>query len=127
VVFLTKGDILTIHARALAEHGGAAGILNEAGLESALVAAENRAWYEQADLPVCAATYAFHLCQAHAFVDGNKRVAAVAAEVFVLANGATLTADDDAYYDLVMGLASSRVTRSEAEAWFRARVMVGEP
>ena len=126
MLFLTKGDILAIHARALAEHGGATGILNEAGLESALVAAENRAWYEQADLPVCAATYAFHLCQAHAFVDGNKRVAAVVAEVFVLANGASLQADDDAYYDLVMGIASGDVTRAEAEDWFRARVAIRE-
>jgi death-on-curing protein len=127
VIFLTKGELLVIHARTLAEHGGAPGILSEAGLESALVAAENRAWYEQADLPVCAATYAFHLCQAHAFVDGNKRVAAVAAEVFVIANGGRLETDDDAYYELVMGLASGAVTRAEAEEWFRARVAVSGP
>jgi death on curing protein len=126
MVFLSKSDILAIHARALAEHGGAPGILNEAGLESALVAAENRAWYEQADLAVCAATYAFHLCQAHAFVDGNKRVAAAAAEVFVIVNGGRLEAADDAYYDLVMGIASSEVTRTEAEDWFRERVALAE-
>lgn len=122
MIFLTKGEILAIHARTLAEHGGATGILSEAGLESALVAAENRAWYEQADLSVCAATYAFHLCQAHAFVDGNKRVAAAAAEVVVIVNGGRLEADDDAYYDLVMGIASGQATRAHAEEWFRKRV-----
>lgn len=122
MIFLTKGDLLVIHARTLAEHGGATGLLSEAGLESALVAAENRVWYEQADLPTCAATYAFHLCRAHAFVDGNKRVAAVAAEVFVIANGGRLETEDDAYHDLMMGLASGAVTRAEAEDWFRRRV-----
>lgn len=30
---------------------------------------------DEADVVVCAATYAYHLTQAHAFVDGNKRVA----------------------------------------------------
>jgi death-on-curing protein len=31
----------------------------------------------------CAATYAYHLSQAHAFLDGNKRVAAAIAEAFL--------------------------------------------
>ena len=39
-----------------------------------MVAAENRPWYEGADLAACAAACAYHLTQAHAFVEGNKRL-----------------------------------------------------
>lgn len=46
-----------------------------------MAAAENRAHYEDADISVCAATYAYHIAQAHAFLDGNKRVAAAASEI----------------------------------------------
>jgi death-on-curing protein len=64
------------------ETGGGAGIRDVALLESALVAVENRHNYEDADLVACAATYAYHLTQAHAFIDGNKRIAAAVANVF---------------------------------------------
>jgi Fic/DOC family len=51
----------------------AQGLRDEALLESALTAARNRHHYEMADVVSCAATYAYHLTQAHAFLDGNKR------------------------------------------------------
>src|SRR5688572_18490154 len=103
--FLRRTDILAIHARSLADLGAAHGIRDEGGLESALVAAENRHYYEGADLVGCAAAYAFHLSKAHAFVDGNKRVAAGAAEVFLVLHGASLDADDDALFDFYMAIA----------------------
>lgn len=122
MIFLQKNEIVAIHRRVLGEFGGSDGLRDEALLESALVAAENRRWYEQADVAVCAATYAYHLTQAHAFVDGNKRVAAVATEAFLIANGASLRATDDDLYELFMGIAAGKIKRDEAEAWFRARV-----
>jgi death-on-curing protein len=53
--------VLAIHARAIAEFGGVHGVRDEGALEAALTAAENRAYYEQAPLTMCAATYAYHL------------------------------------------------------------------
>ena len=76
MIFPDKLDVLTIHARLIAETGGTQGLRDEALLESALTAAKNRYHYETADVVSCAATYAFHLTQSHAFFDGNKRVAA---------------------------------------------------
>jgi death-on-curing protein len=84
-----------VHARAIEEFGGLRGIRDEGALEAALRAVENRAYYEQATLTICAATYAYHLTQAHAFLDGNKRVAAAVAEIFLELNGAELRATDD--------------------------------
>jgi death on curing protein len=122
MMFLTKSDLLEIHHRVIAEFGGSEGILNEGALESALVAAENRAWYENADLVACAAAYAFHLTSAHAFVDGNKRVAAAATETFVLINDAQLDASDDDLYQLFIGIASGIYPRVQVEEWLRSRI-----
>ena len=119
MIFLSKTEILTIHFRAIEEFGGADGIRDEGALESALVAAENRSYYEQADISTCAATYAYHLTQAHAFIDGNKRVAAAATETFIILNGARLDARDDDLYELFLRIASSEVTRAAVEECFR--------
>jgi death-on-curing protein len=122
MLFLTKSDLLEIHRRAIAEFGGSQGILDEGALESALVAAENRAWYENADLVGCAAAYAFHLTSAHAFVDGNKRVAAAATETFVLINEAQINASDDDLYQFFIGIASGTYPRDQVEDWLRSRI-----
>jgi death-on-curing protein len=90
-----KLDVLAAHARLIAETGGSTGIRDAGLLESALGAAENRYSCEDADLVDCAATYAYHLTQAHAFVDGNKRVAAAVTETFLKSNGSQLTMDDE--------------------------------
>src|SRR6266513_50652 len=101
--FPDKLDVLTVHARLISETGGTGGIRDEGLLESALASAENRHHYEAADVVRCAATYAYHLTQAHAFVDGNKRVAAAATEVFIIVNEGRLSASDGAILELVTG------------------------
>jgi death on curing protein len=74
--FPDKLDVLTVHARLIAETSGTGGIRDAGLLESALAAAENRHHYEAADAVSCTAAYACHLVQAHAFIDGNNRNAA---------------------------------------------------
>lgn len=103
--FLTKDEVVVLHARAVELFGGAHGLRDEGALESALFAAENRHHYAAADVIGCAAAYAYYLTQAHAFLDGNKRFAAVVAETFLGANGVELDATDDQLYDLYMGVA----------------------
>jgi len=122
MTFLTRLELLEIHRRAIDEFGGSQGLLNEGALELALIAAENRAWYEGANLVGCAAAYAFHLTSAHAFVNRTKRVAAAATEVFVLANGAEINASDDELYDVFIGIASGELSRDQVEGWLRDRL-----
>jgi death on curing protein len=110
--------VLAVHARAIEEFGGLRGIRDEGALEAALRAVENRAYYEQATLTTCAATYAYHLTQAHAFLDGNKRVAAAVAEIFLELNGAELRAIDDDVVALFLAIAAGQVTREDVEQWF---------
>lgn len=127
MIFITKNQVVEAHENLLAQSGGEPGSLNEPALESAMDAARNRAHYEGADVARCAATYAFHLTKAHAFVDGNKRVGAAAAEIFLLMNDATLDATNDQLHDLILAIASSKMTRDEVDAWFAARVRESPP
>ena len=95
-------DVLTVHAR-FSETGGTGGIRDAGLLESALAAAENRHNYEAADVVSCAATYAYHLTQAHAFIDGNKPVAAAITETFLETNGVQLIMTNDEIAESLLG------------------------
>src|SRR5438309_2570771 len=120
--FPDKLDVLAIHARLISETGGSGGLRDEALLESALAAAENRHNYEAADVVSCAATYAYHLTQAHAFVDGNKRVAAATTETFLVTNGVDLLMTDQELVDLFLGISSGALDREELEKIFRQKI-----
>jgi len=122
MLFPEKLDVLTVHARLIAETGGTSGLRDEALLESALAAAENRHAYEAADVVTCAATYAYHLAQSHAFLDGNKRVAAAVTEAFLETNGLELTMTNEEIVTLFLAIASSNVSREQAEQLLRDRV-----
>ena len=120
--FPDKLDVLAVHARLIAETGGSTGIRDEGLLESALAAAENRFNYENADLVKCAATYAYHLTQAHAFVDGNKRLAAAITETFIESNGGELLMSDDEVVTLFLDIAAGIVTRDDSEGLLRRNI-----
>jgi death on curing protein len=120
--FPDKLDVLTAHARLIAETGGSVGLRDEGLLESALAAAENRQGYEDADLTTCAATYAYHLTQAYAFIDGNKRIAAAVTETFLESNGSQLAMTDGEVVRLFLDIAAGLLSRDEVERLLRARI-----
>ncbi len=120
--FPDKLDVLAIHARLNAETGGSAGLRDEGALESALTAGENRQYYEGADLATCAATYAYHLSQAHAFNDGNKRIAAAVSETFLEVNDARLEMTNEEVVELFLNIAAGQLTRDDVEKVFREHV-----
>ena len=66
-----------------------------------------------------AAAYLFHLVRNHPFIDGNKRVGAVAAIVFLDLNGFDFEAPPGALYDFVMALARGERTKAEAAILLR--------
>jgi death on curing protein len=122
MTFPEKLDVLTVHATLIAETGGTDGLRDEALLESALAAAENRHRYEAADVVSCAATYAYHLTQTHAFLDGNKRVAAAITEAFLETNGFELTMTNEEIVVLFLAIASSELSREQVEERIRDKV-----
>lgn len=120
--FPDKLDVLTAHARLIEETGGSPGIRDEGLLESAIAAAENRNQYEGADLAACAASYAYHLTQAHAFLDGNKRIAAAITEAFLESNGTQLVMTDKEIVRLFLDIAAGVLSREEIEQFLRPRI-----
>ncbi len=114
VVFLSLREVLTIHQRMLAEAGGQDGILKQDGLESAI--ASPQATYAKQHLNAfpfeMAAAYLIGFCQNHAFVDGNKRVAAVAAIVFLRLNGFRLAMPSPDLADMVLAVARGEMKKS---------------
>lgn len=122
--FPDKLDVLIIHATIIAETGGTSGLRDEGAFESALAAAENRQHYEDVDVVSCAATYAYHLTQAHAFFDGNKRIGAAITEAFLETNGFELGMTNEEMVHLFVEIAASRLTRDEVEQQIRKKVKV---
>jgi death on curing protein len=112
--------VLAIHAQAIEEFGGLHGVRDAGALEAALTAVENRAYYEHATLTTCAATYAYHLTQAHAFLDGNKRIAAAVAEISLELNGAELRTTNEEIVAVFLAIAAVEVSRQDVELWFVA-------
>lgn len=119
--WLSRALILAIHDEQLAEHGGGTGIRDEGLLESALARPHNRLAYDgAADLATLAAAYAFGIVKNHPFIDGNKRTAYVAAEVFLDLNSVTLTASDENCVLTMLSLAAGEIDEEAFAAWLRA-------
>jgi death-on-curing protein len=118
--WLSKALILAIHDQQLAEHGGGTGVRDEGLLESALARPRDRfAYDESVDLTRLAAAYGFGVTRNHPFIDGNKRTAFVAAEVFLQLNGMTLTARDEECVLRMLRLAAGEIEEPVFAAWLR--------
>lgn len=125
--FLIRRAVEAMHAEQLRRHGGAHGIRDENALESALARAENKAAYGEPTIHELAAAYIFGIARNHAFVDGNKRTAIVAAGAFISINGRALTADNGTLYEFVMGVAAGEIDEIGAAAFFRDHTAPVEP
>jgi death-on-curing protein len=119
--FLTLDEIVAIHQDQLARYGGKQGVRDWGLLQSAVAmpAAGVGGRFLHTDLHEMAAAYLFHLVQNHPFLDGNKRVGAVAAFVFLALNRLRLRADNDAYADLVLAVACGKTSKADVAAFFR--------
>jgi len=118
-IWLDKRLVLAIHDEQLREHGGAAGIRDEGLLESALARPLNAASYGEPGLAELAALYALGIARNPPFVEGNKRTAYVALEVFLDLNGFDLTASDAASTVAMLDMAAGQLTDQEFTLWVR--------
>lgn len=118
-----REDVLyAVHDRQIAEHGGALGVLDAARLEAALARPKNLAAYDSPDASALAACYAYGLIRNHAFADGNKRTAWVAARLFLADNGCHLHFEPVDAVRAMESAAAGTMTEEELAAWFRSRV-----
>jgi death on curing protein len=116
---LTLEEVLQIHGRSLVEHGGSEGTRDRGLVESALASARNTFLYGAGDLFDIAATYAFHLAESQAFIDGNKRTAVVAAMVFLARNGVYGRPPSWVLYNAMIEVAEKQKTKADLAEIFR--------
>lgn len=105
----------------ITRYGGDYGI-RDLGLLSSAIAVPQASFGEQrlhSDVFSIAAAYAFHICQNHPFLDGNKRVALASSLVFLNLNGIKLSDPKGRLYSLMMRVAQSKASKAEIAAVFR--------
>lgn len=123
-LWLSRSVIETLHADQVREHGGRLGLRDPGLLESALARPRHVWAYDaEADLAALAGEYGFGLAQNHAFLDGNKRIALVATNVFLILNGFDIEAAESEVVETMLRVAGGRMSRVEFASWIR-RVMV---
>jgi death on curing protein len=124
---LSLTDGLALHAAIMRRMGSASAPLRDEGLlESAVMRPQMAAYYEEADLVRQAALLATGISQAQAFLDGNKRTAYGALEVFLFRNGIAVTVEPLDVARQIEALAertdSLDAATARFEQWLGARV-----
>ncbi len=118
-LFLTLEQVLRVHRESLQRHGGSPGIRDEGMLRSAVDQPLNDFFYCAADLFGIAAAYAYHIAQAQAFRDGNKRTTIVAALTFLEQNGVATRRSTARLYEAMAGIAERRLNKADLAAVLR--------
>ena len=120
-VFLTFAEIIEIHDYQIAHFGGASGVRDIELLKSAIgmPSATFGGEYLHPSIFEMAAAYLYHLVENHPFVDGNKRVGAMAALIFLDLNGYDFDASDADFTAVVLKVASGEMMKSEISMFLR--------
>jgi death-on-curing protein len=113
--------VMDAYAREIAVTGGAFGVRDQSALESALGRADAKIAYAVPAPGVheIASAIAFGIAKNHPFLDGNKRMAFIAAFVTLRINGWYLDASEQNATDNVLGLADGRVDEAGFGQWLK--------
>jgi death-on-curing protein len=116
-------DVLAIHDRVLALHGGASGLRDQGLLESALARPRQyHAYARSPDVIEMAALYTAGIVRNHPLVDGNKRTGFVIGVLFLELYGFDFKASEADATQAVMGLAAGTLDEAAYLAWLRKNV-----
>lgn len=123
--YLTLGEDFALHRCIIAQSGGRPGLRDLGAVASAL--AQPRISVDGYDaypsLLDKAAAMGFSLIRNHGFMDGNKRIAHAAMEVFLLMNGLELRGSVDEQETFMLSLAAGAVTRDGLAEWLRSHAV----
>jgi death on curing protein len=116
--YLTVADVLGMHIALISRYGGAPGVRDPGGLEAALFRPQT-GYY--GDVVAEAAAMMESLAINHPFVDGNKRIAFAAADVFLRVNGWRLKrAPMEVFAEMIQMLESGTFDIAHVEPWLRS-------
>lgn len=119
--FLTLPEVLEIHRDQVTRYGGTLGLRDIELLKSAIAMpmATYGGEFLHTDVYEMAAAYLFHLVKNHPFLDGNKRVGAVSALVFLALNGQDLDAPENDFAETVLAVARGELDKSQLAVFIR--------
>ena len=121
---LTVADVLGMHTVLMQRYGGAMGVRDPGALEAALFRPQT-GYYK--DIVAEAAALLESLAINHPFVDGNKRIAFAAADVFLRINGWRLQrAPLLIHAEMIQMFESGTFDMAHAEPWLRAFAIASE-
>ena len=121
--WLGRSIIDALHERLIRDFGGSEGVRNGELIESALARPIHKWEYSGVSLPELAAAYAFGLAKNPGYIDGNKRIAATAAGVFLAMNGLELHAPEPELVHAMVAVAAGDWTEETLAAWIGDRVV----
>ncbi|MFM8766772.1 MAG: type II toxin-antitoxin system death-on-curing family toxin [Rubrivivax sp.] len=115
--YLTVADVLGLHMVLLKRYGGASGLRDPGALEAALFRPQT-GYY--ADIMAEAAALMESLAINHPFLDGNKRVAFAAVDVFLRINGWRLRRPPmQIHAEMIRMLETGSFDMAHLEPWLR--------
>jgi death-on-curing protein len=123
--FLTLDEVLTLHEVAIERFGGSNGVRDAGMIESAL-AVPMQTWggeFLLDSIEAMAAAYWHGLAKNHGFIDGNKRISLMAADVFLQFNGLLMTLSEEEAEAVTLRIATSELDRDEIAALIRENVV----
>jgi death on curing protein len=119
-LWIEERDVLAIHDRLLALHGGATGLRDRGLLEAALARPrQHHSYAEISDVVEMAALYTAGIVRNHPFVDGNKRTGFVIGVLFLELHGFDFKASEAHATQAVMALAAGTLDEPAYTAWLR--------
>lgn len=122
--YLTVADVLGMHTALMQRYGGATGVRDPGALEAALFRPQT-GYYE--DIVAEAAALMESLAINHPFVDGNKRIAFAATDVFLRINGwRLLRSPMQIYAEMMRMFESGTFDIAHLEPWLREFASGGE-
>ena len=122
--YLTVADVLGMHTVLMQRYGGAGGVRDPGALEAALFRPQT-GYY--ADIIAEAAALLESLAINHPFVDGNKRIAFAAADVFLRINGWCLKRPSmDIHKEMLQLFEAGTFDIAHLEPWLREFAMTQE-
>jgi death-on-curing protein len=125
-VWTAERDVLAIHDRLLAAHGGRPGLRDEGLLQSALARPlQYHAYADKPDVIEMAMLYTAGIIRNHPFVDSNKRTGFVAGVLFLELNGFIFRASEEDATQAVFGLAGGSLDEAAYTAWLSVNSKCG--
>jgi death-on-curing protein len=122
-LWIEERDVLAIHDRLVAVHGGAPGLRDRGLLQSALARPrQHHAYADNPEIVAMAALYTAGLVSNHAFVDGNKRTGFVVGILFLELHGFDFKASEEDATQAVLNLAAGKLDEAAYATWLRANV-----